>query len=53
MAKKKITFEEEKAEWNIVLTELIMEVEKSYEKNAVKGKYDFLSSLESAQKCIR
>ena len=52
MAKtKKKTFKEEKAEWNIALTELIMEVEKSKSGNN-KGKYDFLVSLESAQKCL-
>ena len=51
MAKrKKITFEEEKAEWNITLTELIIEVDKS--KSVSKGKYDFLVSLEAAQKCL-
>jgi len=50
---KKIPFEQEKAEWNIALTELILEVERSYEKSQNKEKYDFLASLESAQKTMR
>jgi hypothetical protein len=49
---KKVPFEQEKAEWNIALTELILEVEKSYKKSQNKEKYDFLISLELAQKCL-
>ena len=54
MAKKKIVTNEEKyAEWGIDLQELILDVQKQYDSHPKKETYDFLSSLESAQNCIK
>jgi len=50
---KKKTFEEEKVEWNVTLSELIANVEKSYEKHSIKEKYDFVTGLISAQNDLK
>jgi len=50
---KKLSFEEEKVEWNKSLNELITSVSKSYDKSCEKGKYDLLIALEIAQRCIK
>jgi len=50
--KKKVSNIEKIAEWNIDLQELIIDVERQYELHSSKEIYDFLTTLEIAQKCI-
>ena len=50
---KKVPFEEQKSEWNAALAQLILDVEKSNKQDPKKEKYDFVTFLEAAQKCIK
>jgi len=51
--KKKVTSAEEFKEWDSLLKQLKTKVEKSHKSDPDKHKYDLLTSLNSAERCIQ
>ena len=50
---KRLTPTEELKEWALDLSVVRKKVEKSYKTNPTKHKYDLLTSLEFAERCVQ